>query len=638
MTFRSPAPEESPVPGADGSSSPSRSSRPSRRSPVWGAALIVLAVAVAVAWWLSAHRAPDRAWGGRRTAREIHRPERASVLLVTMDTTRPDHLEPYGGPEGVTPNLEELAAGGVVFDHAYSVAPITLVAHSSIHTGLYPPQHGVRNNGIHSLGPQVETLAERLHEAGLRTAAFVSAAVLEKRYGLDQGFEVYDDDLSTGRERQPRMVPDRPAEATVAAASAWLETLKDDERFFLWVHFYDPHAPYSPPPPFRDEYRDDLYQGEIAYLDSWIGKLLGQPRLRRGNVVTVIVGDHGESLGQHGEQTHALLAYDSTLHVPLMMRWRGGPRGVRVEQAVSQVDLAPTVLDLLGLRPDRGERFAGRSVLPVLAGRPVRPRGLYSETYLPFYTYGWAKLRVWRQGPAKYIEAPTPELYDLKRDPRELSNLEAAQPGLAHDLERNLGEFLSTVGDADKEADLPLDSESVEKLQALGYLAVGSRSAVRPAAPGERPDPKDVIELHTGMQRARQLADDGLFEPAVDALERVLKRDPNNLAALIDLASAQAGLGRLDDAVETVERALALDPDYPGCRSSSPASRRAAAIASGRSSWSTTRSPSIGACPRRGSRRRSSWPGGVATGVGTRSRRCWSRRARRWARRHACWR
>ena len=330
MTFRSPEPEESPAPGAGG---PSHRSHSVRRSPLWGAALLVLAVALGVAWWVSARRPPDRAWAGRGTTRPIHRPERASVLLVTMDTTRPDHLEPYGGPQGATPNLVKLAETGVVFDHAYSVAPITLVAHSSIHTGLYPPQHGVRNNGIHSLRPEVETLAERLHEAGLRTAAFVSAAVLEKRYGLDQGFEVYDDDLSTGRERHPRMVPDRPAEATVKAASAWLDGLKDDERFFLWVHFYDPHAPYSPPPPYRDEYRDDLYQGEIAYLDSWIGKLLGQPQLRQGNVVTVIVGDHGESLGEHGEQTHALLAYDSTLHVPLLMRWRGGParraRGAR---------------------------------------------------------------------------------------------------------------------------------------------------------------------------------------------------------------------------------------------------------------------------------------------------------------------
>jgi len=538
-----------------------------RGRPRWtrwsGLALLALALAVVTAWGLSFRRAPGRSWGGARGRHAIHRPQGASILLVTMDTTRADHLEPYGGPAGSTPNLVAFAKDGVVFDHAYSVAPITLVAHSSIHTGLYPPQHGVRNNGIHRLRPEVETLAERLHEAGLRTAAFVSAAVLDHRYGLDQGFEVYDDDLSTGRERHPRMVPDRPAEATVSAASAWLAELGDDERFFLWVHFYDPHAPYSPPPPYRDRYRNDLYQGEIAYLDSWIGKLLGQPRLRGSDVVTVIVGDHGESLGEHGEQTHALLAYDSTLHVPLMMRWRGGPHGVREEPAVSQVDVVPTILDLLGLRPDKGEPLAGRSLLPELAGRPVRPRGLYSETYLPFYTYGWAKLRVWRQGPAKYIEAPTPELYDLDRDPRELTNLAEAQPGLAHDMGRGLDEFLASVGDAEKEADLPLDSESREKLQALGYLAVGSHPAAPRLADSERPDPKDVIGLHTGMQRAQQLADDGLFEPAVAELHKVLTRDPNNLAALIDLASDQAGLGRLDDAVKTVERALALDPDYP---------------------------------------------------------------------------
>jgi len=557
---RFPSPGESPELAGD--DQPRRS--PSARRSRWlGLVLLALAVAVAVAWGFTSLRVPERAWKAPGQAREIHRPKRASVLLVTIDTTRPDHLEPYGGPEGATPNLAAFADSGVVFEHAYSVAPITLVAHSSIHTGLYPPQHGVRNNGIHSLRPEVETLAERLGGAGLRTAAFVSAAVLESRYGLNQGFEVYDDDLSAGRERHPRMVPDRPADATVSAASAWLDTLRDDERFFLWVHFYDPHAPYSPPPPYRDEYRQDLYQGEIAYLDSWIGTLLARPRLRRGDVVTVIVGDHGESLGEHGEQTHALLAYDSTLHVPLLMRWRGGPHGVRVGPAVSQVDLVPTLLDLLGLRPGREEHLAGRSLVPVLAGRQAGAEGIYSETYLPFYTYGWAKLRVWRQGPAKYVEAPTPELYDVKRDPRELSNLVSAEPGLAHDLKRNLGEFLDAVGDADKETDLPLDSESIEKLQALGYLAVGSRPASHVAGSGERPDPKEVIDLHTGMQRARQLADDGLFEQAVAELRKVLSRDPNNLAGLIDLASAQGGLGRLEDAVATVERALALDPNYP---------------------------------------------------------------------------
>ncbi|HEX2164122.1 MAG TPA: sulfatase-like hydrolase/transferase, partial [Thermoanaerobaculia bacterium] len=500
---------------------------------------------------------PDRAAG----AVPLRRPDDASLLLVTIDTTRADRLEPYGGPEGSTPHLARMAEEGVVFDHAYSVAPITLVAHSSLLTGLYPPQHGVRNNGLHRLEEDVETLAERLSGEGFRTAAFVSAAVLERQYGLDQGFEVYDDDLSAGRERHPRMVPDRPAEATVAAAADWLASLDDGERFFLWVHLYDPHAPYSPPPPWRDDHRDDLYQGEIAYLDHWMGKLFAHPRLRAGDLVTAVVGDHGESLGEHGEQTHALLAYDATLHVPLLLRWPGAPRGRRVAPAVSQVDLVPTLLDLAGVDPPAAA--AGRSLLPLVAGAPAPPRGLYSETYLPFYTYGWAKLRVWRQGLAKYVEAPTPELFDLSRDPRELTNLHGSEPGLAHDLARDLGEFLAEVGGGEAEAELALDSESVEKLRALGYLAVGSGPGAAARADRDRPDPKAVIDLHTGLQKARRLADDGLHQPAIDELERVLRRDPGNLAALIDLAASQAATDELDAAVATVERALALDPDYP---------------------------------------------------------------------------
>jgi arylsulfatase A-like enzyme/Tfp pilus assembly protein PilF len=498
--------------------------------------------------------------------------------LVTVDTTRADHLEPYGAPVGTTPTLARLATEGVVFERAYSVAPITLVAHTSILTGRYPPEHRVRNNGIHSVPEEVATLAEALGERGYRTGAFVSAAVLEARYNLDQGFEVYDDDLSAGRQRHPRMVPDRPANAAVDAAFQWLDGVGEEEPFFLWVHFYDPHAPYSPPPPFRDEYRQDLYRGEIAFLDAELGRLLRHPRVAADGVAVTVLGDHGESLGEHGEQTHAILAYDATLHVPWILRLprggsggsgdtggSGGPRGLRIPVPVSQVDLVPTVLDLLGLPPDAlGEGLPGRSLLPYLEGTSPReemPRGLYSETYLPFYTYGWAKLKVWRQGWWKYIEAPTPELYDLRRDPRELSNVFDQNPGLAHDLPRDLREQLAALGgDAEGEAALALDSEAREKLRSLGYLAAGSKPPT--AADGERGDPKALVGLHTGLEKARFLMRDGLHELAARELRRLLTQDPDNLAALTDLASALEAAGQTEEAIRAVERALALDPAY----------------------------------------------------------------------------
>ncbi|MEM1179641.1 MAG: sulfatase, partial [Acidobacteriota bacterium] len=304
-------------------------------------------------------------------------------VLVTLDTTRPDRLQPYGADDVATPTLLRLAREGVVFEEAMAVAPITLVAHTSLLTGLNPPRHGVRNNGIHFVGDELETMAEILGGHGYRTAAFVSASVLEARYGLDQGFETYDDDLSTGTNRQPRVVPDRSAGATVDAASRWLDSVRADERFFLWVHFYDPHAVYSPPAPYRDRYRDRLYDGEIAYMDAELGRLLGHPAL--ADAAVAVVGDHGESLGEHGEQTHAILAYQSTLHVPFFLQVPGGPEGLRVPTPVSHVDLLPTALDLLGLPFSITGGSDGRSLVPLLEGHDVA-RGAdtpdhYAETY-----------------------------------------------------------------------------------------------------------------------------------------------------------------------------------------------------------------------------------------------------------------
>jgi choline-sulfatase len=521
-----------------------------------GAILLLSGLAI-LGWTVRAYRMAARA---PRTAAVRSLPRgRRPVLLVTLDTTRADHLEPYGATDVKTPTLARLAADGILFEHATSVAPITLVAHTSIHTGLDPPRHGVRNNGLHYVPPEVTTLAEILKAEGFRTAAFVSAAVLEKHYGLDQGFETYDDDLSAGRERHPRMVADRPAGATVAAAKKWLDALPAGEPFFLWVHFYDPHAAYSPPPPFRDQYKDRLYDGEIAYMDSQLGELLAHPRLTGDRAPIVIaLGDHGESLGEHGEQTHAILPYEATLHVPWIMKVPGGPAGLRVDTVVSQVDLMPSVLDLLKLPVPDG--LSGHSLLPLLEGHDSAPdRYLYSETYLPFYTYGWAKLRAFRHGHWKFVSAPSPELYDIERDPRELSNVIAQEPGRAHDLHAALDDYLRSVKDSEKEAHIDLDSERIEALRSLGYLAVGSEP---PRAASQRPDPKDMVAVHVGLETSRQLLDRHLYDEAIARLKLVLDRDPANLAALLDLATAYQRKNRIEDAARTAEQALKLDPKY----------------------------------------------------------------------------
>ncbi|MEM7351682.1 MAG: tetratricopeptide repeat protein [Acidobacteriota bacterium] len=519
---------------------------------------LLLVAAILVAMVVFKRQSADLA------ALSIERGER-SILLVTFDTMRADHTEPYGAENVATPNMSRLAQQGILFEHAYAVSPITLVSHTSILTGLYPFEHGVRNNGIQYVPQETTTLAESLRERGYRTAAFVSAAVLDRRYGLDQGFEVYDDDLSTGRDRRPRAVADRPAEATVESATAWLDTLEKGERFFLWVHFYDPHAVYSPPPPYRDDYRGRLYDGEIAYADAQFGRLLEHPRLGGASgddePIVTMIADHGESLGEHGEQTHAILAYDSTLHVPWILRLPQGlgPAGLRVSRTVGHVDVVPTLLSLLGLQAT--DDISGRDLVPVLEGRASADDepSYYSETYLPYYTYGWAKLRALRQGEWKFIDAPTPELYYLRKDPRELSNVFGQQPGMAHDIRRDLEEMLAKVEDSEQEASLSLDTETAEKLRSLGYLATGSSQR---ADSGPRPDPKDMVDLHVGLERARTLFQDHLFEQAAQQLREVLRRDPENLAAMIDLARALEKLGDADEAVRIAERALELDPEY----------------------------------------------------------------------------
>ena len=478
------------------------------------------------------------------------------MVLVTLDTTRADRLEPYGARDAETPNLAGLAEGGIVFENAYAAAPITLPAHATLLTGLHPPQHGVRHNGIHRLGPEPETLAERLAARGYHTGAFVAAAVLERRFGLDQGFDVYDADLSRGRPRGPRAVAERSAEVTVDAALEWLGGLPDDGRpLFLWAHLYDPHADYDPPEPYRSRHRDRPYDGEIAYADAELGRLLEHPRLAPGRAIAMVVGDHGESLGEHGEPTHAILAYDATLRIPWIVRLPAGPRGRRVERPASQVDLVPTVLDLLGLPAPDG--LPGESLVPAIEGPPPATEpALYAESRAAHYIYGWAKLATLRRGGLKYVEAPEPELYDVARDPGEGANLAERQPADVARLAAELAALRESWGGAEREAEAPLDDETAEMLRSLGYLAGA-------AAPGRSspPDPKAMMDVHVTLERAGELLARLHLGEAVRAYREALARDPENLRALAELASALGELGRLDEADRALDRALALAPD-----------------------------------------------------------------------------
>lgn len=496
-------------------------------------------------------------------------PQRDNVLLITLDTTRADHLGSYGHARARTRHLDRLAAEGVRFERAFSPAPITLPAHASIFTGLYPFEHGVRNNGNFYLSDRFETLGTVLAGQGYRAAAFVSAFVLDRRYGLGRGFEVYDDRMQGVQAQVVSLEAERRGDHTAQAMIRWLEgyaagtagTAAAAPRapFFVWLHLYDPHEPYRPPQPFRDAFSDAPYDGEIAFDDSVIAfaiDKLGQMGLLDRTLIAII-GDHGESLGDHGEETHSMFVYDSAIRVPLVL-WRPGrlPAGKVVSDLVRATDLAPTLLDLVGAPPLRIAH--GRSLVPLVLGLGVSDRTpLYAETYLPKFYMNWAPLTMLRDERWKLIDAPRPELYDLQADPGETRNLFAAQSRTAGAMRAALRRLAGESEGA--MAAGGLDREAMEKLAALGYIGAGA--APPPAAPGDvRSDPKDVIADFNRLRRANSDVRDRRFAEALPVLQDVLRENPRNAFAQLVLGSAYMGMGQNRRAVEQYRKYLDLVP------------------------------------------------------------------------------
>ncbi len=488
-----------------------------------------------------------------------HRP---NLLLVTFDTTRWDHMGYASGRRGLTPMLDAMARRGTWFSDAVTVAPLTLVSHTSILTGLYPPHHGVRDNGLYSVPARDVTLAERLHDAGYATHAVVSAFVLDSQFGLDQGFDGYDDDLSGGPQRIEFMFKEIPAARTAVKAVRWLEQERPRDRpFFLWVHFFDPHANYDPPADVAKLFPDDPYSGEIHYADRELGRVfksLDDAGLLASTIVA-FAADHGDSLGEHGERTHGIFVYDATLHVPMLLAGPGVPAGRRVDALARTVDLAPTLLELLGLPP--GEGLDGRSLVPLWEGRERDDRTAYLEALTPELNFGWAPLRALRTSRFKVIDAPRPEAYDLGSDPAESQNLAvdgAALPPAAGELADRLARAAAADPFARGEqqpGDVP--AETRQKLAALGYVGGGARPT-RPDA--ERADPKDRIDVWNHFEAAQSLIRAGEFQAAADRLEALLGGDPENVMARLSYAGALVRLGRRDEALAQYRQTIVLDP------------------------------------------------------------------------------
>ena len=484
-----------------------------------------------------------------------------NVILITLDTFRADRMGFLGSTKALTPHLDALAKQGIVFENAYSQAPITPVSHATILTGTYPEFHGIRNFGDR-LPSSVPFLPDVLRAQGYRTGAFVGSIILDPKNGFasgfERGFDLYDAGFhrqKAGEKREASM--QRRGDVTLGHVLAWLEKKDQGRPFFLWFHIWDAHDPYDPPEPYRSRHAGAPYDGGIAYVDATVGKLLDFLRnqgLLDGALVAV-AADHGEALGDHGERTHSIFLYNSTIHVPLLIKLPGNRlAGQRVSATAGLVDLAPTLLDALQIAAPPA--MQGRSLLPLVGNahpgeRPAVSVGDHSER-----SFGWSALVALRSGHQLYIRAPRPELYDLAADPGAKDNLYLTNRPAAVRFDAQLENFLKRVSaGAPKSASGGLDEKSMEKLSALGYVA-GNQG---PAVSGI--DPKDRIQVANDMHDASLAIEEGRGATVIPLLERVIANDPQIQSAQYYLGIAYARKGEYKKAIPPLRKAVELRPD-----------------------------------------------------------------------------
>jgi arylsulfatase A-like enzyme/Tfp pilus assembly protein PilF len=521
-------------------------------------ALVLGLCAAAAAVWIVLAR-PRWTRGLWRAATPRH------LLVVSIDTLRADRLGSYGYAAAQTPRLDTLARSGLRFAQATTVVPLTLPAHSSLFTGTFPDWHGVRDNGGFYLGEDQTTLAEVLKEKGYRTGGFVGSFVLDRRWGIAQGFDRFFDEFDLEKAGQaPGMdMIQRPGDQVVDKALEWLAA--DRERpFFAWVHLYDPHTPYAAPEPFRSRFpatASGAYDAEIAATDVQVGRLLDALELdgRLAETLVVVVGDHGEMLGEHGEQTHGFFIYDAAVHIPLIVAGPGvAPR--EIPDQVRIVDVMPTALALLGV--ERPAPVQGASLLPLARGERLSLIA-QSESWYPRYHYGWSELRSVQDGRFKYIRAPRPELYDLGQDPREESDLSQREAARLTALDQALSEAVARHANAAAaKGPQSIDAETEERLAALGY--VGGSVSARHLEERPRGDPKDKIGLYNLIKLAGSASAAGRVDEAIATVRKALAEDPEIVEAYMLLGNFLAKAERHRDAIAAYRDALARDPEHQG--------------------------------------------------------------------------
>jgi arylsulfatase A-like enzyme/Flp pilus assembly protein TadD len=476
---------------------------------------------------------------------------RPNLVLVTIDTLRADRLGCYSNSHIETPNLDRIAKQGVVFENAVTHTPLTAPSHASIFTGLYPTVHGVRDTGGFVLKTSHPTLAEILRRQGWNTAAFVGSSVLKAHFGFNQGFDVYEDEMPRpGPDRIAADYVERRAGEVVDKAIAWLGS-QSGGPFFLWVHVFDPHSPYDPPSPFRERYSGRAYEGEVAYTDQELGRLFAAVETRSlpENTLVAVLSDHGESLSEHGEYTHGVFLYDSTLRIAFLLAGPGVPKGLRVKQQARAIDVLQTLLDLMAIQAPPGVQ--GTSLVPALRGKRMPESPAYIETLYPKLNMRWAELRGIRTDRWKYIRAPKPELYDLLRDPAETNNIIGNHSAEVQQLEVNL-KVLAT--DAEKVQTTMADPRTLAQLKSLGYL--GGSSAQEYTLTGKGIDPKDRFDVLKSLYLAVSPDAGSPASERVPLLRKALAEDPANPTIYYHLGNEYGRAGRAADALNLYQDGL----------------------------------------------------------------------------------
>ncbi len=493
----------------------------------------------------------------------------SNIVLISLDTVRAGSLGYAGNQRALTPNIDALARQGMHFTQAISTNSLTTPAHSSLFTGRYPTAHAVHTNGIYALPSSEKTLAEFLKEHGYYTAGFASSFTISSRFGMSQGFDIYNDQISIPQQERKDKFPaiahsERSATDVTNAVISWIEeSLPADKPFFLFIHFFDAHAPYAPPPDFIKHFGTSAkgrYAGEIAYIDSQFGRIISalDNADLRDNTIFIVVSDHGESLDEHEEKTHGIFIYDSTIRIALF--FAGGPilQGKSFHEQVGIIDIMPTIADLLGFAAP--ENTHGRSLKSILSGTSSHLNDIpyYIESFFPYESFGWSPLIGMRKSSEKLIRAPRPELYDLKHDPLEKENLYQKRDDHVSELEQEFTDFLDSITEESADASTQLSREEVSMLHSLGYAGGVITSDL-----GERADPKDRIHLYNRMEEVKaKIRKGGNIDASLTELKSLEKEDPDNMILKWAIGQALIAMDRTHEAEEYYLSIISQYPDF----------------------------------------------------------------------------